>query len=168
MKPRNLAVGIVAFFILASRLGAFDNQRQGFVLGGGIGGGYFSGNPPGGDAVFAANLKIGSGLSNRTEVYYTYNASFYQDEGTLSASGIHGIGVTQYTKPEGYGLFFLGGVGLAFETEFEGGGSDYGFGGFIGLGHDIGKHWSIQADLSYMSVNSSNWAFRVTLNFTAF
>jgi hypothetical protein len=168
MKPRILAVGCFACLVLASQLSAFDNQRQGFILGGGFGAGYFSGNPPGGDGVFAANIKIGSGLSNRTEVYYALSASFYQDEGTLYASGIHCFGVTQYTKPDGYGLFFCGGIGLAFESDLEGGHSDNGYGGYIGLGHDIGKHWTIQADLSYIKVHSSSWAFRVTLDFAAF
>ena len=175
MKLKTCAVVCVSFLILASQLSAFDGQRKGFILGGGIGGGYLSYHEPFdfslNKAALATNFKIGYAPSNTFEVFYTNNISWFGYGSGTFAIGASCIAVTKYTKPEGKGLFITGGLGwAAFMRVDRDTGTESGFGAFLGLGHDIAKHWYIQADVLYTNLESSwySWGFRVTLNVLAF
>lgn len=174
MKLKVCAVVCVSFLVLASQLSAFDGQRKGFILGGGIGGGYLSYHEPFGfsldKAAIATNFKIGYAPSNTLEIYYTNNMSwfgYYSDSFTIGASC---VAITKYLKPEGKGLFVCGGIGIASIFNLDENHSESGFGAFGGLGYDFAKHWYIQADILYTNLGSSwySWGVRVTLNVLAF
>ena len=173
MKLKTCAVLCVSFLILASQLTAFDGQRKGFILGGGIGGGSLSWNgyTDFNKGVFATNFIIGYAPSNSLEIYYTNNVSFFSQEGSDYYIGVTGLGVTKYTKPEGKGLFFCGGIGISVLAGYSGWdtGSDTGFGALAGLGYDVAKHWRIQGEVMYTTIHdSTSWSFRATLNIIGF
>jgi hypothetical protein len=178
MKLKTCAVVCVSFLVLASQLSAFDGQRKGFILGGGIGGGSLSWNGVYSDlnkGVFATNFIIGYAPSPSLEVYYTNNVSWFSDSGNDYYVGVTGVGVTKYLKPEGKGLYLLGGMGLSILTGYSGydTGSDTGFGALAGIGYDVAKHWRIQGEVMYTSIHqtygtSTSWSFRATINVIAF
>jgi hypothetical protein len=175
MKTKTCLVFVLSLLVLSSQLLAFDGQRKGFILGGGLGGGSlhyseydFTLNQFAG----TGNFKIGYAPSNSLEIYFTDNVSVFSYEGVNFGIGIGGVGVTKYLKPEGKGFFVFGGVGVSLlQNLSRSGDSLTGFGLIGGIGSDISKHWSIQGDILYTSMESNNiksLVLRVTINFLAF
>ncbi len=161
--------------VLSSQLMAFDGQRKGFILGGGLGAGWLNYKEPGleFDKFSAAgNFKIGYAPSNSLEIYFTDNVHVFQYEGNSFGVGIGGIGVTKYLSPEGRGFFIFGGAGMGLFMRFESGwDSTSGFGLIGGIGYDFAKHWNIQADVIYTTFESGlikSLSIRATINFLAF
>ncbi|MCZ6818589.1 MAG: hypothetical protein O7G31_03775, partial [Calditrichaeota bacterium] len=75
-SARAIIVAVVCIFINTNLL-AFDGQRAGFILGGGIGAGFLSNKTSFGsfsntesETVFLTNFKIGYAPSNTLEIYY--------------------------------------------------------------------------------------------------
>ncbi len=75
-SARAIIVAVVCIFISTNLL-AFDGQRAGFILGGGIGAGFLSNKTSFGsfsntesETVFLTNFKIGYAPSNTLEIYY--------------------------------------------------------------------------------------------------
>ncbi len=174
MKLKSCAMVCVSFLVLASQLSAFDGQRKGFILGGGIGGGSLSWNGLN-KGVFATNFIIGYAPSNSFEIYYTNNGSWFSGSGNDYYVGVTGVGVTKYLKPEGKGFYLCGGIGLSILTGYWvfDQGSNTGFGAIAGIGYDVAKHWRIQGEVMYTSINqtfgtSTGWSFRATINVIAF
>ncbi len=168
MKQRIPLALFVSALILASQLSAFDGQRKGFILGGGIGGGSLS---LGMDVyhvntgVFATNFIIGYAPSASLEIYYTNNISWFSDGGENNYLGVTGAGVTKYLKREGKGLYICGGIGLSVRTLY----SNTGFGALAGIGYDVAKHWRIQGEVMFADIDQHHsWSFRATLNVIAF
>jgi hypothetical protein len=174
MKLRIGAAALLLSLAVSSQLSAFDGQRKGFILGVGFGAGglnYDGRSVSFNNVTFENNFKIGYAPSNSFEIYYANIVSYFETLGTSFASGAACIAVTKYLKPEGRGLYFCGGVGFGYfwETEWDTI-DESGFGTFGGIGYDIGKHWSVQAEVVYTNLepNSRSWGFRVTLNTLAF
>lgn len=173
MKLRARAVVCLSVFLLVSKLGAFDGQRKGFTLGvgGGVGflmAGDFYSEANSSNVSAAANLKIGYAPSNTFEISYTLAASGpfdIYDEGNYFF-GVNAISLTYYFNPQGKSLFFTGGIGGAFQSES--GDSHGGTGLIVGIGYELGKHWSIQGDVLVMNVRDNYTTIRLTLNFLAF
>ena len=149
---------------------AFDGQRKGFILGGGVGGGFLImkssssfGEFTESNAVFLTEFKIGGAPSNTLEVFLIAKGSHLgESDLTLTAAGI-----SKYFGTSETGLFVTGGVGLS-AVEFA-----EGLGLFGGVGYEFSKHFSIQGDILYSRVrerlnDSDSFNFRVTLNALAF
>ncbi len=174
MNLKTCAVLCAALLVLASQLAAFDGQRKGFILGGGVGYGSLQWNAPFTDfnkGAVATNFVIGYAPSNSLEIYYTNNICFFSSEGSDNYIGLTGAGVTKYLKPEGKGLYFLGGIGVSVLKTYSGDyqGTDSGFGALAGIGYDVAKHFRIQAEVMYADIHeSSSWSFRGTINVIAF
>jgi Outer membrane protein beta-barrel domain len=174
MKLKTCAVVCVSFLVLASQLSAFDGQRKGFILGGGVGVGSLSwseGNLDFSEGVFATNFIIGYAPSNSLEIYYTNNLSLFNGQDYTYYIGVTGVGVTKYLKPSGKGLYFLGGIGLSVGNGYweYSTGSESGFGAIAGIGCDVAKHWRIQGEVIYSDTKDTNsWSFRATINVIAF
>ncbi len=174
MKLKTCAAVLVLLLALVSRLGAFDGQRKGFILGIGFGGGAFAYDSPFtgfNNATFENNVKIGYAPSNSLEIYYLNIVSYFEERGLSYAGGGALFGLTKYLKPEGRGVFLCGGVGFGYFWEMDLDTFDQsGFGAFGGIGCDLSKHWTIEADLLYTSLDkrAHTFGFRVTLNTLAF
>jgi opacity protein-like surface antigen len=173
MKLKTCAVVCVSFLVLASQLSAFDGQRKGFILGGGIGGGSLKWSEPGLDfnqGAFATNFIIGYAPSNSLEIYYTNNVSWFSYQSESFVVGMSGIGLSKYLNKEGKGVFILGGIGVGVFSQMTGYTySESGFGVVGGVGYDVAKHWRIQGEVLYTDIKSAtSWAFRATINVIAF
>lgn len=176
MKLRTCAVFLLLLLVLSSQVMAFNGQRKGFILGGGVGAGWLNFKELGWEVYNklsgAGNFKIGYAPSNSLEIYFTENINVFTVGETSYAVGIGGVGVTKYLNPKGTGFFVFGGVGMGLLTLLEtGGGSNNGFGLIGGIGYDIAKHWNIQADVLYTSLEQGfqkSLSIRATINFLAF
>jgi hypothetical protein len=173
MKLKACVVVCLSVFLLSSQLSAFDGQRKGFILGGGLGVGYLAAHEYTLDRAWspAANFKIGYAPSSTLEISYTFVASgvyaIYDDADYFF--GVNAIALTKYFKPEGPGFFITAGIGPALKSEMGYPRAETGFGFIGGLGYQLGRHWSLQGDVVYMNADSEDYAaIRLTFNFLAF
>jgi hypothetical protein len=153
---------------------AFNNKRKGFILGGGLGLGLTSlqqtvtidwldeateserENKFG----FMTNFKIGYAPSDIFEIYFAWKDSWFgskiyrllgdsMGEDVTMASGLWGLGVTYYFKPEAPSYFITGGFGLStlslpFESHSD---TKEGGGLFAGAGYEFRPHFNVELDL---------------------
>ncbi len=153
---------------------AFDDNRQGFILGLGAGfhnidtdfnydGSKFNSESKSG---LATSFKIGWGITNQFALYYVRNASWYSAPSfngyTTSdityLAGISGIGGTFYLSPSAPSGYFLGAIGIGdlsapFESNIE---SDTGSALMFGGGYEVSKHLQIEATLLSTDIDSAD------------
>jgi hypothetical protein len=186
LNKRIKSVFLLSLLVLSSQLLAFDGQRKGFILGGGIGAGSISYEETAPEwklnrFALTGNFKIGYAPTNSLELYYIADVSefaYSQSESLVAGGtciGFSGVGLTKYLSPRGTGLFLSGGVGIPLLTflNTRSGVGDVtgGFGLLGGIGHDVSRHWRLQGDVVYISmraVHTKSLGVRVTFNFLAF
>ncbi len=166
-----------------SNLYAFDGERKGFILGGGIGAGYISNTTSfnsfsntNSRAVFLTNGKIGYAPSNTLEIYSIGKASWWGESDKISRLVLSAIAITVYfDNTTDTGWFISGGLGLStLDTPFESNSeSSNGFGLFGGGGYEFSSHWSLEVDLLYSTITErvtdlNSFGVLVTVNFLAF
>ncbi len=166
-----------------SNLYAFDGERKGFILGGGIGAGFLSNTESFNSLsntdsriVFLANGKIGYAPSNTLEIYSTGKQSWWGKSGKISRLLISAIAITVYFDNTTETVWFIsGGFGLStLDTPFESNSeSSNGFGLFGGGGYEFSSHWSLELNLLYSTITKEETDFNsigvlVTVNFLAF
>jgi hypothetical protein len=128
------SVTLAAILLSATPALAFDDNREGFMLG--LGGGFHSIKN---DYTFngvsyhtesqsglATNFKIGGGITKQFALYYVRNVSWFNttsavlNKNTQAVVGMGGIGATYYfepTSPSGYMLGAIGGSEYAYPGE---------------------------------------------------
>ncbi len=163
-------LGLIACLTLCLATGAsaFDGNRKGFILGGGLGLGLTSftqtleytimdtSTTSDRENKFAVmtDFKIGFGATEQVLVYYTNKVSWfsienvYKDNVTI-ANGLGGVGVAYYFKPTGPSPYISGGLGLStwmlpFESDAD---TWTGFGLVVGGGYEFSPHYSIEGNL---------------------
>jgi len=179
-KLINLACILLFAF---SSLYAFDGERKGFILGGGIGAGFNSNtesfnafSETHSRAVFITNFKIGYAPSNTLEIYSIGKASWWGESDKISRLVLSAIAITVYfDNTTDTGWFISGGLGLStLDTPFESNSeSSNGFGLFGGGGYEFSSHWSLEVDLLYSTITErvtdlNSFGVLVTVNFLAF
>ena len=153
---------------------AFDNIRQGFILG--LGAGFhtlnvdfnFNGSKIASDSEtgLATSFKIGGGITNQLALYYVRNASWYSAPSSNGfvinnityEIGISGIGLTYFLSPTAPSGYFLGAVGVGdidapFEDNIK---ADTGSAVMIGGGYETANHMQLEATLLSTDIDSSD------------
>lgn len=182
---------VAAIFLSANPAFAFDDNREGFILGLGAGlhtikndyslngNSYLTESKSG----LATSFKMGGGITNQFALYFVRNSSWFSTpvtNGTTTKDahavvGISGIGATYYFEPaapSGYMLAALGGSDYAFP--FESSITTKKGGAFmLGGGYEFDKHVMFEVTLlatsvadpdnSYDKIQSS--ALQFTLNY---
>jgi hypothetical protein len=169
MKFNRPAVAVFLVILMAAGTGAFDGQREGFIMGGGLGLGMtsytqtleYGGDSETGDrenkASFITDFRIGWGVNQQTEIYYTSKVSWFGMENALGdniviADGIGGIGVSHSLQPVAPTWFLTGGIALAtwsLPLEEDAPDAWTGLGLYAGAGYEFSRHYSVEFDLIY-------------------
>lgn len=157
--------------VVSQAASAFDNNRQGFILGLGIGlhtidldykssGTTVQSNSESG---IATSFKIGGGITNQFALYYVRNASWYNAPYAFGSNatytvGISGLGATYYfspTAPSGYvlGAIGIGDIDAPFESNVE---ADTGDAFMIGGGYEVSKGVHLEATYLVTDLDSSD------------
>lgn len=172
---------------------AFDDNRQGFILG--LGGGFTmlkvgtydsSGNtwsvPEYG---LATSLKMGWGITDQVALYYVRNDSWYREYYCSNSScepkqstftlGISGIGATYFMEPTAPCSYILAATGVGYSaTPFESSNHrDTGHAFMFGGGYEYEKNFTIEGTIlvtnydsgSTPAVNLKSSALQITLNY---
>ena len=170
---------------------AFDDSREGFVLG--LGAGFHNFNEDfnyDGAKIsslsrngLATSFKIGAGITDQVLLYYVRNASWFSApyfNGITTSDitytvGISGVGVTYYFSPSAPSSYILGAVGVGdISAPFEKGvAPDTGSALMFGGGYEVSEHVQLEAtvlttkitsqDDSHLTLKSSS--FQLTANY---
>lgn len=162
----------LAGMLLCMSVSAFNNEREGFVLGLGIGIAnidYDSGSFSASDTGIATSLKIGYGFTNDFSLYYLRNATFSEEEGYSFAEGITGIGVSKYLNPHGASLYFLGSLGIGDLINLDESETETGSAYLLGLGYEFHNHSSVEFTILKTKIDDVDYnstALQLTYNYT--
>lgn len=196
MRLTRMLVVAVLVAIMAVGASAFDGQKKGFLLGGGLGAGMISYTQTmeyGGLSItsdrenkgsFDTDFKIGWGVNERTEIFYTSKITWFGVDNPFGdditfADGLYGIGVAHSFKAWVPTWFITGGLAMSTWTApfEENSGSWSGLGFYIGSGYEFAKHYSVEFDVIYgnpgdseggMEASANSTSFRVTINALAY
>ena len=151
----------VVLVMLSAQLFAFDGQRKGFVLGGGLGfspvgrwsvadnqaifGGKTSESRPG----IAANILIGYAFDNNNMIVYDGDATAYSStfNDKISSQGADVFAWYHYFGPCGKSAFTTAGIGLYVFSVEEVGDFSSNLGFLFGGGYEFARHWQVGAYL---------------------
>ncbi len=163
---------------------AFDGNRQGFILGAGVGPGLTSYNWEVGNYKsdsenkfsLITDFKIGYGPSNQLLIYWMSKVAWFSiekgyGESTIYLNGVAGLGLSYYLEPEGASPYLTGGIGYSsFGEPFEeNADAEYGPGIALGAGYEFAKHWSIEGNFTWSSPGNYNaLGIRFTINGLAY
>lgn len=151
-----------------SSASAFDNNRQGFVLGFGVGLGAMEVDSETESFLgLQTDLKIGGGVSNQLLVHYTGKQFWFNDDDFFFTLANPMIGLTYYVLETSPSVFITGGVGLslvgAFSDNAAGAGAGLGF--FAGVGYEFHPKWNLELDVIRSRFQDVYlWNFTMTVN----
>ncbi len=172
MRTRQTLLFMAALVFLCFELAsAFDNHRQGFVFGGGLGFGYvgirqsmnYQDNSTDkhtfDESAFVTRVDIGYASENRWSITFANVASILsiKHETSPGASldrtivlGMGGPAVTFFLKPEAPSFYVSAGLGIAYHTDalnLTSSKNSAGFGIGFGAGYEISRHFALDADM---------------------
>ena len=159
---------------------AFDGERKGFIIGGGLGVGYLLNTTSPGFSldtdsriIFQWNLKIGYAPSNTLEIFYNQRFSWWYQSDKTYTLGLLAAAFTLYFDNTSETDWFVS-SGIGFVPTGRGRSTDFfGFGLFAGAGYEFSRHWTVEVDLLYSTVtgnysNADSFGVIVTVNVLAF
>jgi hypothetical protein len=163
-----LSVAVVVLLCVTTVAGAFDGERQGFILGIGVGAGLttytqtvsYGGNSFTSDREnefpLMTDFKIGYAPNDLVEIYWMSKVSWFSMENVLAedvtiTNGLGGLGITYFFRPTAPSPFLTGGIGFSswtapFEEDAE---VWYGFGLTAGVGYEFAPHWYVAGDVCW-------------------
>ncbi len=159
MKKVTLSV-LTASLLTVSSAQAFDDQREGFLMG--IGAGIanvnttFSSNYEADYSSFgfATSFKMGYGFSNQFLLYYTNDVSWFGIDGANGDNFISGgssIGASYYFD-ENSPFYITGSIGLGIFANFTSGDAASGSTFSLGAGYEVTPHVMLEATFQRTSV----------------
>ncbi len=162
MRRQLQMAGLMLLLLGSASAQAFNNQREAFIVGLGIG--YHgtdldfshTASPTETDSAagLATSVRIGFGLSNRFLLYYLSEASWYKRRGDTWSLGLNGLGMAWYFSPRAPSAYVHGGYGYSYSSLPSEGGSDsskFGNGYILGAGYEFMPHLNLEA--SYLRAN---------------
>jgi hypothetical protein len=167
--------------MLVTTAQAFDGNRRGFIIGGGLGPGVTfakqtveqfgrssSSNWETKPSVLA-DIKIGYAPSEKYQIYFFNVASMFGLDNALGghvtiSNGVGGVGMTMYSKPIAPCSYYNFGVGVASwdAVSEDDGDAWWGFGVMVGGGYEFARHWSLEGTLTYGHPTISEWGAKAS------
>jgi len=155
-----LCVGVLSLPAMADIL---DDNKQGFLIGLGIGLTSIStelnfNNTPTLDerAIgMATSFKIGYAFNEQFSVYYTNQVDWYTFKDSSTQVGLTGIG-TDYYFTNTSGLYATGMLGFGSISNLTDNGASTGSGFGLGIGYDLLPHMSVEAAYMHINIEENN------------
>ncbi len=178
-------VTFAAILFTATPAIAFDDNRQGFILG--LGAGFHSididfiydGSNIGSQSKsgLATSFKIGGGITDQFALYYVRNASWYNassfDGDITYAIGLSGLGASYFLAPTAPSAYFLAALGIGDISAPLEGTVDIGSAFMFGGGYEFSSHIMAEATIITTNtesaddnlLNSKSSSFQFTINY---
>ena len=171
---KKIIMPTIATLLLMTNANAFDDNKEGFMLGLGVGASSVKTTFTGGnsrDTGFATSIKLGYGLNEQLAAYVAAEGDLYKynDEGDRVNTAMTGIGLDYYINQDSP-FYVTGMVGFASVNKLKKSKDQTGYGFLVGAGYEITDHITLQAD--YMKINTDDKlnadtdAIRFTVNYT--
>ena len=164
-----IVLALVALIAVPNQAAAFNDERQGFMLGLGAGFGSAKVSWDGdseSNSGLATTFKIGGGTSNQLQLYYSNRVIFFSENDINFYQGMSAFGVSYFLEPTAPSFFFSGELGLGVFDTFESGlEGDSGFGFTIGAGFEVSPHLILEANYMNAGVGESPFDYTIS-NFT--
>jgi len=171
---KKIMIPTIVALLLTTNANAFDNNKEGFMLGLGIGASSVKTTYTGGDSRdtgFATSLKLGYGLNEQLVAYLAAqgDAYKYNDKGDSVNTALTGIGIDYYID-QNSPFYVTGMIGFGSVSELKKSKDQTGYGFLVGVGYEVIDHVTLQAD--YMKINTDDKlnadtdAIRFTVNYT--
>ena len=186
---RIITLALIMVLVLAVSASAFDGNRKGFVLGGGLGFGPvakvsvdgFDGDYD--KSGLATNVLIGYAWDEQNMIVYMRDAIFYSEEfnsawdqkDIMLCQGFSGAAYYHYFGPVGKSAYLCGGLGFqdwtSLDSDFDS--PDAGLGVLLGGGYEFARHVQIHSSLSFGKTSEGNadlnhTQFLITISAVAF
>ena len=182
---------ILASMLTVSTASAFDDQREGFLVGIGAGASIvntsldvydsYYGSFSSDESSFglATSFKLGYGFNNQFLLYYTNDVSWFGLKGTNDTfiTGGSSIGAMYYID-ENSPIYLVGAIGIGSFSNFTNGGGETGSTFSIGGGYEVSPHVLLEATYQHVNVEDyyndgynygsadvSTNSFRFTINY---
>ena len=171
---KKIIIPTIVTLLLVTNASAFDDNKEGFMLGLGAGVSsvkttYTGGNSR--DTGFATSIKLGYGFNEQLAVYLASESAVYKynNQGDTVDTSLIGIGLDYYIN-QNSPFYITGMVGRGSVDELKKTKVQTGYGFLIGAGYEISDHIILQAD--YMKINTDDKlnadtdSIRLTVNYT--
>lgn len=178
-----LWVALVLILCVTTVAQAFDGERQGFILGAGVGAGLTSYTQTASylslsetsdrENAFGimSDFKIGYAPNDVMEIYWMSKVSWFGMENAFGsdvtiANGIGGLGVTYFFQPTAPSAFVSGGIGFSsWMAPFEEGAEAwYGIGVSAGAGYEFTPHWYIEGNVCWGNPSTEEYGIDLSTN----
>jgi len=171
---KKIIIPAIIALLLISNANAFDDNKEGFILGLGVGVSSIKTNYIGGDSRdtgFATSVKLGYGFNQQTIMYLGAIGDVYKYEGKDKRvnTALTGMGLDYYIN-QNSPFYVTAMVGFGSINDFKKSKEQTGYGFLVGAGYEISEHITLQAD--YMKINTNDKlntdtdAIRLTVNYT--
>ena len=171
---KRIIIPTLTALLLGSTANAFDDNKEGFILGLGIGASSIKTTYTRGDSRdigFATSIKLGYGFNKQTIMYLGAigDAYKYDGKGKSIDTAISGIGFDYYFD-ENAPYYVTAMVGVGTINELKNSDEEKGYGFLVGLGYELSQHLSLET--SYMKINTDDKldadtdAIRFMVNYT--
>ena len=177
---------ILLLLVIAVSISAFDGNRKGFVLGGGLGFGPVAKVSVDGasddydKSGLALNFVIGYAWDEQNMLVFQRDAILYSEETIYGddisiVQGFSGIGYYHYFGPVGKSFYINGGIGFqdwtSMDSDYES--NDVGGGILLGGGYEFTRHVQVHGSLSFgktkfMDVDFNHTQLMFTVSAVAF
>ena len=172
---KKMIIPTIATLLLMTNANAFDDNKEGFMLGLGVGASsvkttYTGGNSR--DTGFATSIKLGYGINEQLATYFASESSIYKynDKDDTVDTSLIGIGLDYYIN-QNSPFYVTGMVGIGSVDKLRNTNKvQTGYGFLVGAGYEISDHMTLQAD--YIKINTNDKlnadtdAIRFTVNYT--
>ena len=183
---RSCSLLLVVFVVILCATTAareFDGERQGPIVGAGIGAGLASYTQEVSYGSFSetsdrenelaimSDVKIGYAPNDVTQIYLMTKFSWFGMENALGddvtiEQGICGLGVTYFFQPTAPSAFVSGGIGVStwtvpFEVYAD---AWYGVGVSAGAGYEFAPHWYIEGNVCWGNPSTEESGFDFSTN----
>lgn len=164
MKHSRLLLFAALLVLLSQPASAFDGQRSGFVLGGGLGPGVLNSKVELSSGSLSAesdlerdfslvsDFRIGAGVSDQWVLLYSSRTDWFWpvDAQYTFTHGVGTLGVLYYFEPTAPSTYVTGGIGLSsLDLPFEDVDALQGLGIRLGIGREFNPHWSMELGVTY-------------------
>ncbi len=183
-RTRTLAsIALAVILGTATVANAFDGERQGFILGVGVGagslsytqtmayGGFSDTSDSESEFPIMSDFKIGYAPSDVVEIYWMSKVSWFDIDSACGhdvtiAHGIGGLGVTYFFQPAAPSAFLTAGVGFSsWAAPFEEESDDWlGIGVSAGAGYEFAPHWYIEGNVCWGNPSTEEEGWDISTN----
>ncbi len=165
----SLLFSAIVLVFCATSVNAFDGNRKGFVLGGGLGfspyihtsvsAGFTSIEGNEDKAGVAIKLYIGYAWDEHNMLVYEGNYAAYEDNDNTLMQGINCAAWYHYFGEKGKTLYTTLGLGLYTADSELSDPTDPGAGYLVGIGYEFSPHWQVDVQLSGGKSESSPFEY---------